>query len=1566
MLYAITLGGISQHMSVPERFVPDETYGYSEREHRQRYMFSLPLVKDKVVLDAACGEGYGSYMIAQTAKKVVGLDISSESIALASEKYNLDNLSFIEGDIAQLPYSDGCFDIVVSFETIEHVAEGIQTAFLKEIRRVLKSNGVLVISTPNKKSTDECNIENKYHIREFYKDEFAEFIGSEFSNVEFYSQYYGDALILHKHDEVNVPIELDRTKNSIINERYMIAVASQIELPKIKSAPMLLSDEDLHMELGSVNAQLQQRLNLQQVTSQVYDAKFYFDTGNGFNENETTVIQFSGGYFIHEINVPQNTVRLRFDPVEGYSCVTKYFRVTTSEGNVGYQYFNGFIVGDYHMFLSKDSQYSIDLPVSTFWVTVEILVYPCTDSYISGLFSSIKDFVEECERRLIQIEELAREKESIRQIFTANINEYETELFAETEVLKEQAIQIEDLQKEIERFTHKQTEKDQRIESLSRELDFTNQELMSSSEKLDFANQELESLSEKLNFANHELVSLSEELDFTNHELDILQSENSSQIDEIKELNGQLGVAVTQAQHHLSDYNNIINSRIWKLTKPYRLVGQGAKNIAYKIVPLRLLVKFIKRTRQFGLRVAFKYVKAYRARNKPIESGETASYSPHIASGTNFYDSEYQVNYDFSEFDTDIKVLAFYLPQFHRIPENDAWWGEGFTEWSNTSKAQPAFKGHYQPREPHEDLDYYRLDTMETFVKTMEKQAAIAKQHGIHGFCFYYYWFSGKRLLEKPIDMLLKKPEIDIKFCLCWANENWTRTWDGQNRHVLMEQDYSKNDPSDFVKDIKPYLEDSRYIRIEGKPVIVVYNPSTIPNRMKVFDEWRKVAKELGIGEIFIWICETAGNSVTSLKLTAHVDGGIEFPPHGCGEVATFMHVLPLDVGHVFDYTSIALIKTSEMESSVLDENHYPVYRTPMMAWDNAARRKEGFKAFYKYSLRSFYDWCCSVVEYTNRNFSSERRFMFINAWNEWAEGTYLEPDMKYGYANINTLSKALYQLPFNGGYFANDKTEHLHFETKIAVQVHLFYLELMDEIIENLNAIPYKFDCFISTDTQAKKDEIENKFVGACGATNIQIAVYPNRGRDVAPFLQQMKDVIDNYEYICHIHTKKSLTEGFGDDWREYLYEGLLGTEENVKLIFNIFAHDMSVGMLFPQTYHELLVVHTWGTLYSWGSDANKSKADIKRFLRKLNADVDLPDEPIFPAGNMFWARSSAIHDTFALALDCTDFPEEKGQRDETFAHVVERHWAYLAMSKGFRSAFIPASPENMDEELEQGDAFFDIVRNKTDEEFLELLCKAEHMSEIDGVSLPLLPNKELQQQFVGCSGGEALRGESWKFYKHVKRYAKKYKIHIDEDTKILDFGCGWGRSIRYFFKDIRSENIVGVDIDPGLIKICKETLPSGKYFTCSYRPPFNFTDNSLDIIIALSVFSHLCEEVATQWIEEFARVLKPGGIVIATTWGSGFLDYCKNLRDDPSQRTSLWHETILNAFEPIDESKRRYMAGEFLYAPTGGGGVRESLFYGEALIPEAYISRKWDKVLILKNYDYEGSGEAVFVLQK
>jgi len=648
------------------------------------------------------------------------------------------------------------------------------------------------------------------------------------------------------------------------------------------------------------------------------------------------------------------------------------------------------------------------------------------------------------------------------------------------------------------------------------------------------------------------------------------------------------------------------------------------------------------------------------------------------------YDSEYQTNLDFSEYQTEIKALAFYLPQYHTIPENDKWWGKGFTEWTNTKKAKPRFEGHYQPRQPHKDIGYYDLGTEENFLNTISKQSALAKQHGIYGFCFHHYWFSGKTLLEKPVDMLLANPQVDINFCLCWANESWTRAWDGHNDEVLIKQEYREKDPAHFIDDIKKYTSDSRYIKIDGKPLIVVYNPGHIPDAISTFRQWREQAQKIGIGEILIWICRTDNNTAESLKLSKAVDAEIEFPPHNMWynnlritDIETFDSKSSKNA-NIFNYKKLVDIisKQTIQRSEHTPKPKTPLYRCAMLGWDNSARRGAGWTSYHSFSLNSFYKWMRLILNDTREKFSPEKSFVFINAWNEWAEGTYLEPDEKYGYASINTFSKALYGLPYDESNIVHLPTTHYKQPTetplapsttqpqKIAIQAHIHYTDLTDELLQYISNMPLKFDCFISTDTTDKAEYIRSRFneneIDNIG--KLQIDIHENRGRDVAPFIIQLSEYIQDYDYICHIHSKKTKGSNYGDDWRKYLLNHLLGTPNtNCKMyltdLLDLFTKDKKIGIIFPAEYPGVSGQLEWGN----------NEYGCTKLLKRLDIEYQLPADPIFPTGNMFWARTDAIAPMFKAKLTLKDFPKDKNQDDATVAHQIERLWIYIADSKGY-----------------------------------------------------------------------------------------------------------------------------------------------------------------------------------------------------------------------------------------------------------------------------------------------------------
>lgn len=347
----------------------------------------------------------------------------------------------------------------------------------------------------------------------------------------------------------------------------------------------------------------------------------------------------------------------------------------------------------------------------------------------------------------------------------------------------------------------------------------------------------------------------------------------------------------------------------------------------------------------------------------------------------------------------DVRAIAFYLPQFHPIPENDAWWGPGFTEWTNVTKARPNFVGHYQPRVPA-DLGYYDLRVTEV----MEKQAELARRYGLHGFCYYYYWFGGHRLLERPIEQMLASGRPDMPFCLCWANENWTRRWDGQEHDVLMAQKHSDSDDEAVIRDLIRYFRSPHYIRVGGRPLILVYRVTLFPDFARTAAIWRQVCKDEGIGDIYIAQVESfelASSGISPMKLGC--DAAVEFPPQGMADpISLDSPILNPDFqGAVVDYRDIAV------KYATRDMPAYKRFLGVMPGWDNTARRQNNSYAFVNSTPGAFQAWTEATIARTKEQFSGDERLIFINAWNEWAEGAYLEPDRRFGHSFLEAFANA-------------------------------------------------------------------------------------------------------------------------------------------------------------------------------------------------------------------------------------------------------------------------------------------------------------------------------------------------------------------------------------------------------------------------------------------------------------------------------------------------------------------------------------------------------------------------------
>ena len=352
----------------------------------------------------------------------------------------------------------------------------------------------------------------------------------------------------------------------------------------------------------------------------------------------------------------------------------------------------------------------------------------------------------------------------------------------------------------------------------------------------------------------------------------------------------------------------------------------------------------------------------------------------------------------------DKRVIAIHLPQFYPFPENDEWWGKGFTEWRNVTKAKPRFRGHYQPHLPA-DLGFYDLRLKECRME----QEKLAKEYGIDGFCYYHYWFNGHLIMEKPVEAKLANKEEDLPFMFCWANDNWHRNWAGNYNETLIEQHYSKQDDIDHFNYLLPFFKDSRYIKIDGKPVFAIYRIDIIPNVTEMCETFQECARKAGIE---LYICKV--QHLNKCGLPKGLSASIDFPPFNMSKKMNSWRTHPLEsfsrrILHKTIGNSIYSYKDyieDKISTGLFSE--YKQYPTLMPSWDNACRRiNQPFTVFRDSTPDLFKKWTEYVLS-TFKPFSKDENLVFINAWNEWAEGNHLEPDLKWGRGYLEALKSAI------------------------------------------------------------------------------------------------------------------------------------------------------------------------------------------------------------------------------------------------------------------------------------------------------------------------------------------------------------------------------------------------------------------------------------------------------------------------------------------------------------------------------------------------------------------------------
>ncbi len=999
-----------------ERLVPTLAGGIA-CEHLHRYAMARDAVAGKDVLDIACGEGYGSALLAQTARSVTGVDVDPKAVAHAEAKYGGANARFLHGECVAIPVGDASVDVVVSFETIEHISE--HEIFLSEIRRVLRPGGLVLISTPERENYDTTQTTaNPFHVREMSGEEFHALLKNRFAHVALLSQrYLSSSVILPEAAEVKVSAGMFSGNYSAVDFSgrlrtpvYFIAAASDAALPSLKAGVFELVD-------GPGSAPF------------VPNLQVFGDTGAGYDEALSVRCALAGGNWqTLRIGNLQSLHRcpdrmLRIDPLntKGMIVIASIriirdadgapLHVADSEAEFGKIQCNDALIPCWHEghlnLVSMGFDPQIYLPpfgdLGPDSCTLEIKLkfeLGGTPTHPSAQMPAGEDADDPAIRGLRSVVS-----------WTAKQNETALRVIRSAEEWQRRSW----FRRAFRRWKSPRAEAGQ--------IGLFPPSTLAQNERGTDAGSEkpgANALPKFLTAGRESAVRIAAKWGLTPH---LRQLEHDARILRKAKLvlgpwycaqHPEVGLRPGDATLHFLRIGAALGwnpnpwfDTAWYLDQNPDVAATGVNPAIHYAEkgwregrdphPEFRIEKYLEANpdvKRAGAEPLAHYLCDGIREKRPLEPPCLITEPPRDFAVPFSKEPE-----NFSGWpQPDVRLLAFFLPQFHAIPENDRWWGEGFTEWVNVKRAQPQADWHYQPHVPHADLGCYNLEDP----AVMERQVAMARHFGIHGFCFYHYWFAGKRLLEMPVDRLLATGKPDFPFCLCWANENWTRRWDGLDAEILIAQEHSAEDDVAFIRSILPALRDRRYIRTGGRPLLLVYRPLLLPDPAATFLRWREVCRKEGVGEIHL--AGVLGANFLDPRPLG-LDSAVEFPPNSSAfgtieGVAQWMS--PKFEGMCCDYVQSLSCAMKQPAAE------FPTFRTVMPAWDNSARRGDRAVIFGNSNPSHYFRWLRFVIDQTRRQKNGDERIAFVNAWNEWAEGCHLEPDSKYGYQSLNATRAAL------------------------------------------------------------------------------------------------------------------------------------------------------------------------------------------------------------------------------------------------------------------------------------------------------------------------------------------------------------------------------------------------------------------------------------------------------------------------------------------------------------------------------------------------------------------------------
>lgn len=574
----------------------------------------------------------------------------------------------------------------------------------------------------------------------------------------------------------------------------------------------------------------------------------------------------------------------------------------------------------------------------------------------------------------------------------------------------------------------------------------------------------------------------------------------------------------------------------------------------------------------------------------------------------NLFNDNYEIDIDFSKYSTEIKAIAIYIPEEEKKNSQI----NLFNDQSNHKS------------------------------EIIKQKIDLAKRHGIYGFGIYYKWSIDNNIYDKELSIFSDSKTINFPFILICDFEDF-----GKKNNYINVNPHIEIDIDKFIKNIKKYLLSKNYIKINNKTVISISNNSENENFKQIILILRQKALENGIGEVFLLFPLF---QKFNLKYINILDG-----------------VYDLSKINFFDKNesdyNISYYSGMIYKNIIFNKNYKNclIFRTSIIEIKNNNNSKKNI--LKDYSPEKFYLLNKIIIEWTNENLDKNNKFIFINGWNNYNEGNYLEPDEKYGYASINSFSKALFNISYKDN---NYNLGYLNDKSIIAIQAHIYYVDLINTIINKTNNIPMKYDLFISTISNQKKQIIEQYLKNNSKANKYEIKIVDNKGRDVLPFITQLKKKIKNYKYICHIHTKKSAHDiNLGYNWRNYLYNNLLGSKEIILEFLNDFESFKNLGFIFPEPYYDIIKKrdnYENSQFFLHKPNIKYINLMIKRIFGKFEVGKKL----IFPSGNMFWAKVNAVFQIFEINFKKA-FPKEMNQTNDTIMHGIERLWLFLVKLNGY-----------------------------------------------------------------------------------------------------------------------------------------------------------------------------------------------------------------------------------------------------------------------------------------------------------